>query len=262
MPDAAFDPDRTAQALVAARRARRLLTGLPPGLVPATLADGIAAQVVVAKLSGAHPPAGFKIGATARRMQEYLGLPGPAAGFMAEADLHGSGSTLAFAPFLNPGVECELAVVLAQDLPQGPCSAEQAAAAVGELMPAIEVVENRYGPLDALGTPTLVADQVFHAGAIIGEPYPDWRAVDLCTLAGSLSVDGQVRGTGVGGDLLGDPMAALAWLAASEEAAAFGGLRAGQVVMLGSIVPPVWLDGPATIDVRFPPFPPVVLHLV
>ena len=65
---------------------------------------------------------------TTRQMQEYLGLPGPAAGFMAETGLHGSGSTLSFATFLRPGVECELAVVLAHDLPPGPCSNAQAAA--------------------------------------------------------------------------------------------------------------------------------------
>ena len=262
-PDPApFDAERAAHALIAARRSRRVLDRLPPGIAPRELADGIAAQLAVACLSGAQPPAGFKIGATSRRMQEYLGLPGPLAGFMAEAGLHGSGSTLSFASFLNPGVECELAVVLAQDLPPGPCSNAQAAAAVGEVMAGVEVVENRYGPLDVLGSPTLVADQVYHAGAVLGTPYPDWRSLDLLTLAGNVSVDGRERGAGTGADLLGDPMGALAWLAASEEAKAFGGLRAGQVVMLGSVCPPIWLDGPAEITVQFAPLPTVTLSLV
>lgn len=257
-----FDADRAAQALMAARRSRRILDGLPPAIAPHGLADGIATQVAVARLSGAQPPAGFKIGATARRMQDYLGLPGPLAGFIAEAGLHGSGSTLSFAPFLHAGVECELAVVLAHDLAPGPCSNAQAAAAVDELMAAIEIVENRYGPLDILGSPTLVADQVFHAAAVLGAPYPNWRDLDLCSLTGSLSVDGHERGSGSGADLLGDPITALAWLAASDEVAAFGGLRARQVVMLGSVCPPIWLDGPAEIIVRFPPLPTVILHLV
>jgi len=129
-------------------------------------------------------------------------------------------------------------------------------------MAAIEVVENRYGPLDALGTPTVVADQVYHAAAILGAPAPDWQTLDLPSLQGTLSIDGTIRGTGTGADLLGDPMAALAWLAASDEVAAFGGLRAGQVVMLGSVIPPIWLDGPCHVTVRFPPLPEVELHLV
>ena len=257
-----FDAERAAGALIAARRSRRVLDRLPPTLAPRTLADGIAAQLAVARRAGAHPPAGFKIGATSRRMQEYLGLPGPLAGFIAEAGLHGSGSTLSFESFLHPGVECELAVVLAQDLPPGPCSNAEAAAAVGEVMAGIEVVENRYGPLDALGTPTLVADQVYHADAVLGAPDPDWRSLDLRSLPGSVLVNGQERGAGTGADLLGDPIAALAWLAASEEAKAFGGLRAGQVVMLGSVCPPIWLDGPAEITVQFARLPSVTLLLV
>ncbi len=259
---APFNAERAAQALMAVRRSRRVLDRLPPGITPRGLADGIAAQLAVARLSGAQPPAGFKIGATARRMQEYLGLPGPLAGFIAEAGLHGSGSTLSFKSFLHAGVECELAVVLARDLPPGPCSNAQAAAAVGELMAGIEVVENRYGPLDVLGSPTLVADQVFHAGAVLGAPHSEWRGLDLRSLAGSVSVNGHERGAGTGADLLGDPMSALAWLAASEEAAAFGGMRAGQVVMLGSVCPPVWLDGPAEVTVQFSPLPTVTLSLV
>ena len=265
MMPAGFDPDRTALALIAARRARRVLRRLAPDVAPSTLADGIAAQAAMARISGAWPPAGFKIGATARRMQDFLGLPGPAAGFMAENALHGSHSTLSRSPLLHPGVECELAVVLAHDLAPGPCSAERAASAVGELMAAIEVVENRYGPLGELGTPTLVADQVFHAAAVLGAPYAGWRDLDLLALEGSIWVDGQERDAGQGRDLLGGPMAALAWLAASDEAAAFGGLRSGQVVMLGSVTPPIWLERlagePVRIEVRFPPLPAVVLDL-
>ena len=167
-------------------------------------------------------------------------LTDPAAGFMPASGLHESGARLRFADFLAPGVECELAVRLARDLPPEPCTRDAAAAAVGALFAAIEVVENRYPDLAALGTPTLIADQVFHAGAVLGQPYPGWRSLDLLPLQGRIMVDGKERERGKGGDLLGDPMRALAWLAGSEVAAAFGGLRAGQVILLGSVTPPVF----------------------
>ena len=258
-----FDPGRAAAALLAARHgARQKLDRLPEGAHPSTMDLGLAAQLASASLQSARAPAGFKIGATTKRMQDYLGLQTPAAGFMPESSLHGAGSTIAVARFLNPGVECELAMHLAHDLPPGPCTPQQAAAAVDQLMAAIEIVENRYADLAAFGAPALIADQVLHAAAVLGEPFAGWRDLDLLTLPGRIMVDGAVRGEGVGGDLLGDPMRALAWLAGSAEAAAFGGLRAGQVVMLGSVAPPVWLDGPARVEVRFPPLPPVTLMLV
>ncbi len=261
-----FSPERCAAALMAARRspraARRLLVPLPLHARPTTLAEGVAAQVALATLADQAAPAGFKIGATARRMQAYLGLDGPAAGFMSRGDLHASASTLSITPFLNPGIECELAVHLTRDLPPGPCTPEEAADAVDLLMAAIEIVENRYPDLKAFGTPSLVADQVFHAAAILGAPCPEWRDLDLARIEGQALIDGDARGTGHGGELLGHPMQALAWLAGSAEAAAFGGLRAGQVVMLGSVCPPIWLDGPAEVEIRFPPLPPVTLSLV
>jgi 2-keto-4-pentenoate hydratase len=252
-----FDPAAAAALLHDARQRKALVSGLPSP--PATLAEAAAVQRALAARLGT--PAGFKIGATSARMQAYLGLDTPAAGFMPESGVRGSGAGLPFDFFHRPGVECELAVRLAADLPSGPCSVEQAAAAVGALMAGIEIVENRYGDLAALGTPTLVADQVFHAGAVIGESVADWRALDRKALMGSIAVDGVVRDQGYGRDLLGDPFAGLAWLAGSEVAAAFGGLKSGQVVMLGSVTPPVWLDGPGRITVSFPPLPTVELVL-
>jgi 2-keto-4-pentenoate hydratase len=258
-----FQPDQAAAALHQARQQRIQVAPLPPDIAPRTEAEGAAVQRVLARRAGATPPGGFKIGATARRMQEYLGLNGPAAGFMAIDNLHRSGVSVRFADHIRPGVECELAVRLARDLPPGPCTPEQAAAAVGDLFAAIEIVENRYGELLELGVPTLIADQVFHAAAVLGEPPThDWRALDIGTLRGRLIVDGHQRDEGVGADLMGHPMNCLAWLAGSSVAAAFGGLKAGQVVMLGSVTPPVWLTGPASVTVDFSPLPPVQVQFV
>jgi 2-keto-4-pentenoate hydratase len=124
------------------------------------------------------------------------------------------------------------------------------------------IVENRYGDLAELGTPTLIADQMFHAAAVLGETDgTDWRALDVAALPGRITVDGNVRGEGVGADLLGHPLNSLAWLAASSVAAAFDGLQAGQVVLLGSVTPPIWLTGPASVTVEFPPLPAVQVRL-
>lgn len=255
-----FDPHPAAEALTD-HRARRLPAGpLPPTIAPRTIAEGVAVQVAIARKKGAVPPGGFKIGATGSRMQAFLGLPGPAAAFMRREDIFASGSEEPFAKFHNVQVECELAVRLGSDLPPGPCTPEQAKAAVSTLSAAIEIVENRYGPppigdLKALGTPTLIADQVYHAACVIGPAAGDWRDHDLAALGGRLSLDGVVRDQGISADLLGHPMRALAWLAGSETAAGFGGLRAGQVVMLGSVTPSVVIEGPCSVRVEFDHLP-------
>jgi 2-keto-4-pentenoate hydratase len=257
-----FDPVPAARTLRQIRQDRVSVTALPAGIAPRTETEGAAVQFALARLVGAVPPAGFKIGATGRRMQAYLGVDAPIAGFMRAEDIYHGHAELRFADFVKPGVECEVAVRLARDLPPGPCSPEDALAAVGDFFAAIEIVENRYGDLKELGAPTLLADQMYHGAAVIGDRHGlDWRGLDIGAVRGRISLDDGSGDEGVTTDLLGHPLNGLTWLAGSAEAAAFGGLKAGQVVMLGSVTPPVWLSGPATITVSFPPLPAVTVRL-
>jgi 2-keto-4-pentenoate hydratase len=257
-----FDPGPAAAALHRDRVNRMVVSPLPPGIAPSTEAEGAAVQHALARLVRADPPFGFKIGATGSRMQAYLGVNAPIAGFMQGKNVYLSHADLRFADFIKPGVECEVAVRLAADLPPGPCSLEQAMAAVGDFIAGIEIVENRYGEVKELGSPTLLADQMYHAAAVIGEPgTTDWRRLDIAALSGSIKLDNGTGDQGTTTDLLGHPLNGLALLAASELARAFGGLKAGQVIMLGSVTPPIWLDGPTHVTVTFAPLPPVTVRL-
>jgi 2-keto-4-pentenoate hydratase len=260
-----FDPGPAAEALIAARREHRPAGPLPEAIAPRTEAEGAAVQHAIAQRRGALPVGGYKIGATGKRMQDYLGIDHPCAGYMAWSDIHRSDVSLAYASFRNVAVECELAVRLGQKLPPGPCTPEAARAAVAELFAAIEIVENRYGAppigdVRAVGTPTLIADQFYHAAAVLGPPPDDWKRLDLIAMEGRALIDGRQRNAGKGAELLGDPMRGLAWLAASDVAAAFGGLRAGDIVLLGSVTPPVWIEAPCDVRMDFDGLPQVRLR--
>lgn len=258
----AYDPTLAAAALHAARLSVTPVGRLAAEIAPEDETEGTAAQLALARLVGAVSPAGFKIGATGKRMQDYLGLAGPAGGFVAGNTLLASGARKAFADLVRPGMECELAVRLGRDIPAGPCTREQATDAVADLMAGIELVDNRYGPIESVHMPTMLADQVFHAAAIPGPVWlGDWRGLDIPALVGRILIDGVERDSGLGAELLGHPLQCLAWLAASPIAAAFGGLKAGQIIMLGSVTPPVWLDGPAHVRVEFAPLPAVEFTL-
>lgn len=245
-----------ASVLRTAREGRRKVASLGP-LAPVNEAQAYAVQVALAAMAEAMPPAGFKVGATAPTMQAYLGVSSPAAGFMAAENLKPDGFSSPWAGWLSPGTECEIALRLGADIPftgTSP-SREEAAAAVGSVLPAIEIVENRYADMKAVGTPTLIADQFFHAGAVLGpETRFDPEALAggaLRDIAGGMRIDGALFGEGRGADLMGDPLEVLRWLAASGAASAFGGLKAGQVVLCGSVTPPAWLAGPGRVEVTF-----------
>jgi 2-keto-4-pentenoate hydratase len=231
-------------ALLAARASRTPLA-VPPGSRPADVSAGYAVQRALAERLGAVPPAGFKVGATGAAMRAYLGIDEPVAGFLEARHVR---REFRFADYRRPGVECEIALRLTADL-LGPCSRAEAQAAVGAAMAAIEIVDARYDDHRALGVPMLAADQMFQAGAALGPEVP--LPGDLAACAGWIEIDGVRRGEGLGAELLGEPIEVLRWLAGSACAASFGGLRAGQVVLLGSVCPPVWLDGPCEVRVAF-----------
>src|SRR5476649_1905667 len=127
-------------------------------------------------------------------MQDYLCLSGPAAGFMQAATVFRGDGSMRFSDCIKPGVECEVAVRLAHDLPPGQYTKETVAAAVGEFVAGIEIVENRYDDLRSLGTPTLIGDQVYHVAAVLGlRGEADWRAMKLDALRGRILIDGVER---------------------------------------------------------------------
>ncbi|MGG5823993.1 2-keto-4-pentenoate hydratase [Falsiroseomonas sp. HW251] len=250
---------RAATALLGGRKARRIMAGLGAD-APADIEAAYRAQHEMAEMLGAVPPAGFKIGATGRQMQAYLGMTTPAAGFIEAVNILQSPATLRYADFVAPGCEPEVALRLARDIAPGRITRADAAAAVGEVFAGIEIVENRFQDFRETGAPTLIADQFFHAAVVCGAPAQGWREADLGAIRGRVSVDGALRGEGVGADLLGHPVEALVWLAGSPIATLFGGLKARQVVFLGSVTPPAWLDGPCRVTAEFDVLGKVDIH--
>jgi 2-keto-4-pentenoate hydratase len=237
--------EEAADLLAKARLERRRFAGLPDGLRPVDEAEAYAIQDALhARLAaaGRGPLVGYKIGCTTAVMQRFLGIDSPCAGGVLAPAVQRRDGSFRHADFLRVGVECEIAVALARDLPGAgaPYDRHRVADAVGACMAAIEVVDDRYEDYRALDALTLVADDFFHAGCVLGEPVPDWRGLDLPGVAGRMTINGGEVGRGRGGDVLGHPFAALAWLA--NLCAAHGRpLRAGAFVLLGSVVETRWL---------------------
>jgi 2-keto-4-pentenoate hydratase len=169
---------------------------------------------------------------------------------------------LAASDYVRVGVECEIALWLKRDLSAGeaPFTAEWVGEAVSAYAPAIEIVDDRYAKWEQLGAPTLIADDFFAAGCVLGQQVERASVPDLRTIAGRALVNGEEAGKGTGADVLGHPHNALAWLA-NHLAAEGKGLHAGQLVLTGSLVKTLWLkagdkvrmelDGLGTVEAEF-----------
>lgn len=233
-----------AQTIATARRTRTPLSELAPDVAPLDEAEGYLVQRAVHDLllPNTGSLVGYKIGCTSTVMQDYLNIAHPCAGGVFEKGMFESGARFNVSDFVAVGVECEIAVKLARDLlpSEEPFTAEWVMEAIEAYYPAIEIVDDRYVKWETLGAPTLIADDFFAAGCVLGDAVPRADAPDLRQLAGRALVNGVEAGRGTGADVLGHPHHALAWLA-NHLAAEGKGLRAGQIVLTGSMVKTVWL---------------------
>jgi 2-keto-4-pentenoate hydratase len=233
-----------AQIIAASRRNRSALKALPPEIAPKDEAEGYRVQRVVHDLLLPQTGSlvGYKIGCTSKVMQQYLDIPHPCGGGVFARGVHESGVRLRAADYVRVGVECEIAVRLARPLAagQGAFTAGSVAGAIEAYLPAIEIVDDRYAQWETLGAPTLVADDFFAAGCVLGAAVPRADAPDLLAAEGRALINGAEAGRGTGADVLGHPHHALAWLA-NHLADEGRGLHAGQIVLTGSLVKTVWL---------------------
>jgi 2-keto-4-pentenoate hydratase len=234
-----------AKTIAAARRNRTPLQPLAGDAAPRDEPEGYRIQDAVHGLLAADfgQQVGYKIGCTSAVMQQYLDIPHPCGGGVFAKGVHESGALLSTKDFVRVGVECEIAARLARDLPptEAPFTAEWVAEAIEAYLPAIEIVDDRYSDWQTFGAPTLVADDFFAAGCVLGKPVARTAAPDLLAVVGRALINGVEAGRGTGADVLGHPHNALAWLA-NHLAADGKGLRAGEIVLTGSLVKTVWLN--------------------
>ena len=217
--------------------------------------DETAAYAIQAQLHSELAPklgkiTGHKIGCTTAVMQRFLNIPNPCAGGVFANTRYESGVTIPHNNFVRPGVECEIVVFLQKDLPpiDRPYTLETVAEAVGAIAAGIEIVDDRYVDYKTLDTPTLIADDFFDAGCVIGAPLRDWHAIDIAQLVGRTIINSVEVGRGAARDVMGHPFAALAWLANSLIARGQY-LKRDEFVFTGSVVATLWVNAGDRIEV-------------
>ena len=232
MDDAALI--RASVLLKTAMRRRKPLEELPQECRPETLVDAYAVQERFANGFGGEP-VGYKIGATNKVLQERLGIDEPFFGRLMSARVFESPAVIELTAMAGIMVETEYGFHMAADLPakQGPFDRDRVAAAVGALVPAIEIVDTRFTDLTTIGALQLIADNALASYWIHTAPVVDWRDTDIVDSEIVTSRNGEPAVSGTGRNVLGHPLEALRWLA--NDLAGFGlGLQAGDYITTGS----------------------------
>jgi 2-keto-4-pentenoate hydratase len=187
--------------------------------------------LVARRCVGEVTQVGWKVGLTAKAIQEQFDVHEPVFGCLLSEGRIASGHAFRHAELITPGFENEVCVVLGRPLEGAGLSLAEVARAVDRCHPALEIVEKRG---DLTGQLTLaLADNAEQKAFVLGPPIPLTADLDLSAIGVRVAINGAEVVTGRGDAVLGHPLHSIAWLAA--KLAVYGrGLEAGDHIMTGS----------------------------
>ena len=209
---------------------------------------GMAAQgrLRESRLAAGERRVGWKAGFGTAQLMRTASIAAPLAGFLTNASLASGMITtggLSIDGWRNAKLEPEVAVRIGGDVLAG-ADRETVEAAISGAAPSIEIVD--------LGDPgdieQVLAGNIFHRAFLFG-PFSDLTGADLAAARLTVVRDGHEPQTGI------DPATALGDVveivrAVADQAPLAGDqLRAGDVVMTGSVVPAIALAGGERFEV-------------
>jgi 2-keto-4-pentenoate hydratase len=193
-------------------------------------------QVLAGDAKAREKAAGYKIGLTTPRMQAMCGVDQPIAGAVFAGRIRVSPALIDAAPFMRLGIESEIAVQLGKPLPEpADLNATTVLACLSQVCAAFELIDDSGADYKGLDAASLIADNAWNAGLVLGPPTPAENFPRLRDRAGVLLKNGGILDRGNSSDVMGDPLQVVVWLA--KHLAVRGvPLRSGQWISTGSIV--------------------------
>ena len=237
-----FDPNDVAAALRTAR-AEATPIDAPSKTWPSLDGDG---AFKVQEINSEHAIkngdrlVGYKLGNIAKVMQTAFGLDHPDYGFLHASSFHYEGTSLARSKFIKPFVELEPAFVLRCPLKGPNVTVADVINVIDYAIPAIEIIDSRVKNW-AIDLPDTLSDNGSTGAVIFGGTPRKLTDLTLNNTRGFLKFNGEEVMSGNTKNVLGNPLAAVAWLAnrLSEYGVEF---KAGQVIMPGSCLQAVPME--------------------
>lgn len=190
------------------------------------------------RLAAGEKPLGWKIGFGAPATREKLGISGPLVGYLMQGALLKDGAQLNIKRWTHAVAEPEIAAQLASDLPAG-SSAAEARAAIASLMPAIELLD-----LDPPPTPdnidAMLGGAIYQRHVVLGAN--SRKGGETADLSARVIRRGRIAAEAADPEALTGKVPNLLIHLANTLAAFGERLKAGDVVICGSIMPPPLIE--------------------
>ncbi|SRR5712692_1420865 len=212
---------------------------------------GMTAQLTARRqlLDTRHKALGWKLAFGGPAAMERLGTNAPLVGFLTDRGLLASGSIVSLAGWTKPAAEPEIAVHLGKDL-QGGADRATAIAAIAGLGPAIELADVDHPSDDVEGT---LARNIYQRHVVLSAKDTRCAGGMLEGLTGRVIRDSaEIAKVTEFQALTGELIDIVRHTA--DLLAAFGEkLEAGQIILAGSIIAPLWVASGEELVFRLEP---------
>lgn len=198
---------------------------------------------------------GWKVGFGAPASLELMAITAPLLGFLTDATVRESGSIVETAGWTRGVVEFEVAVYMGADLAAG-ASDDEARAAVAAVGASIELADINL-PIAPESVEGIVAGDIFHAGVILGAPDPNRAGLDIDGLLARVFIDGHEHASTASLEAITGSYPLIVRTVADTLAANGLVLREGEVIITGSVIPPVAIEAGREFTFLLDPFGPI-----
>jgi len=209
------------------------------------------------RLDSGEKPIGWKVGFGAPASLKNLELEMPLVGFLTDAVLRRSDSTLSLANWIKPAAEPEVAVYVKENLPVV-IDRETAREAIGALGPAIELADVNFPPQDI---EAILAGNIFNRYVILGKSDESRAGCNMDGLVGRVNRNGLEIATVTDLQAMTGNFVDIVQHVANLLLSVGEMLRAGEAIITGSILPPLWIEKAEEIRYQLDPIDMLTVRL-
>jgi 2-keto-4-pentenoate hydratase len=203
---------KIAQFMLDQHYSKKNFQNLTETLMPSDFDEAYKVQEIFQKNSGRGELGGFKIALASKIQQELCGIDHPIAGGIFGNEIKSSPSTFDLKNFHGLGLEFEIAVTLSDDLKpeMGPFNKENIRKYIKCLSPAFELIIDRNADYSNIDPLTMITDNAWCSGIVLGKEIPNWEKLDLDTIQSELLWNNEAPQ----GAMIKDatPLESLAWV--------------------------------------------------
>ena len=153
---------------------------LPDGLKPKNIEEAYLAQNSFHKNIGRGELGGYKIALASKIQQELCKIDHPIAGAIFKNEIHNSPCKIKMDNFPGLGLEFELAMEISNDLSKdvGHFNKDNVKEYISNVYAAFEMIIDRGADYDNIDPYSMVADNAWCGGIVLGNPIQDWKKIN------------------------------------------------------------------------------------